>query len=61
VCLNSDKKIAVVLLAKRVSKFEGFTTVCLCLDCEIALYGVSVLYCDMQVLCVGLVNVVLFT
>jgi len=37
---------------------NAFITVYLRSGCEIALYGVSVLYCDMQVLCVGLVSVV---
>jgi len=38
---------------------KALITVYLCLGCEITLYGVLVLYCDMQVLCVGLVSIVL--
>jgi len=30
------------------SSSKAFITVCLCLGCVIALYGVSVLYCDMR-------------
>jgi len=36
---------------------KAFTTVYLCLGCEIALCGVSVLYCDIQVTCVCLVSI----
>lgn len=36
-------------MANVCPSLKAFITVYLCLSCEIILYGVSVLYCDVQV------------
>jgi len=60
-CKKIGFDIPSVLWAKHVSKFKSmaFVAVYLCLGCEIAQYGVSILHCDMHVMCVGFVSIVL--